>query len=208
MFGDSPVGTQPFPASGMTPRKPGAIARRRRKCRVCQSAPAAMAAVEFCFARSPAGQGLKSICWLLKGRKVLFTDPTARVKIAFLRAPTARGNARSPDPGPAPPRRNSPWYANAPRHDLSRRSRAGGSHSRRRGAFRTRGVTGPVRLRRQSARSGRTSGGIPNRCPRWRVFSLSSSSACRASSDRRSACRFSPLLTYRAMRCWWVSSAR
>ena len=34
-------------------------------------------------ARSTAGQGLKSICRLLKGRKVLFTDPTARVKVGY-----------------------------------------------------------------------------------------------------------------------------
>lgn len=33
--------------------------------------------------RSTAGQGLKSICRLLKGRKVLFTDPTYRVKIGY-----------------------------------------------------------------------------------------------------------------------------
>ncbi|MEU7753717.1 hypothetical protein [Micromonospora sp. NPDC049171] len=34
-------------------------------------------------ARSTAGQGLKSICRLLKARKVLFTDPTTRVKIGY-----------------------------------------------------------------------------------------------------------------------------
>jgi integrase len=33
--------------------------------------------------RSTAGQGLKSICRLLKGRKVLFTDPTSRVKVGY-----------------------------------------------------------------------------------------------------------------------------
>lgn len=33
--------------------------------------------------RSQAGQGLKSICRLLKARKILFTDPTSRVKTGY-----------------------------------------------------------------------------------------------------------------------------
>ncbi|MEU4472434.1 hypothetical protein [Micromonospora sp. NPDC023888] len=39
----------------MTPKKPGAIARRRRKCSVCRRAPAAMTGVGFCFGCWPGG---------------------------------------------------------------------------------------------------------------------------------------------------------
>jgi hypothetical protein len=46
--------------------------------------------VLFGMRRSTAGQGLKSICRLLKGRKVLFADPTARVKIGYHEAEQPR----------------------------------------------------------------------------------------------------------------------
>lgn len=59
--------------------------------------------------RSTAGQGLKSICRLLKGRKVLFTDPTYRVKVGYhesrqplpVNLPLLRAALHSDDPAQA-----------------------------------------------------------------------------------------------------------
>lgn len=58
----------------MTPKKPGAVARRRRKCRVCRSAPAAMAGVEFCFGCWPGGPVTPPPCLRCGSRTGYYTS--------------------------------------------------------------------------------------------------------------------------------------